>query len=243
MVAKAKAGELNLARTIWGLRARDRKAGEGARRAGRTDGSAGFREQRLTACAAIPFLTRARVTIRHHRYWHWSTNRFQLGQSPLKSGHWVSAVTRNARDDEMNLHPRRQTPRRRSGRPRGRGPDRDTGRAAGDDPAVARRTRKGRGPRSLSCAATVSVPSRPSSRGWRCLPVVVVRGRPLEYCTGCQATRCSQVFGTSRSGATGRGDARPNDRAAARLRPRPLPAGQWRRLTSRRAGIWMPRNT
>jgi hypothetical protein len=28
MVAKAKAGELNLARTIWGLRARDRKAGE-----------------------------------------------------------------------------------------------------------------------------------------------------------------------------------------------------------------------
>jgi replication initiation protein RepC len=35
MVAKAKAGELNLARTIWGLRARDRRAGEGrpARRA------------------------------------------------------------------------------------------------------------------------------------------------------------------------------------------------------------------
>ena len=29
MVAKAKAGELNLARTIWGLRARDRKVGEG----------------------------------------------------------------------------------------------------------------------------------------------------------------------------------------------------------------------
>jgi replication initiation protein RepC len=29
MVAKAKAGELNLARTIWGLRTRDRKAGEG----------------------------------------------------------------------------------------------------------------------------------------------------------------------------------------------------------------------
>ena len=29
MVAKAKAGELNLARTIWGLRARDRQAGEG----------------------------------------------------------------------------------------------------------------------------------------------------------------------------------------------------------------------
>jgi replication initiation protein RepC len=29
MVARAKAGELNLARTIWGLRARDRKAGEG----------------------------------------------------------------------------------------------------------------------------------------------------------------------------------------------------------------------
>jgi hypothetical protein len=29
MVAKAKAGELNLARTIWGLRVRDRKAGEG----------------------------------------------------------------------------------------------------------------------------------------------------------------------------------------------------------------------
>ena len=29
MVAKAKAGELNLARTIWGLRARDRKAGAG----------------------------------------------------------------------------------------------------------------------------------------------------------------------------------------------------------------------
>ena len=29
MVAKAKAGELNLARTIWGLRARDRRAGEG----------------------------------------------------------------------------------------------------------------------------------------------------------------------------------------------------------------------
>jgi len=29
MVAKAKAGELNLARTIWGLRARDRKAEEG----------------------------------------------------------------------------------------------------------------------------------------------------------------------------------------------------------------------
>jgi len=28
MVAKAKAGELNLARTIWGLRARDRQAGE-----------------------------------------------------------------------------------------------------------------------------------------------------------------------------------------------------------------------
>jgi replication initiation protein RepC len=28
MVVKAKAGELNLARTIWGLRARDRKAGE-----------------------------------------------------------------------------------------------------------------------------------------------------------------------------------------------------------------------
>jgi replication initiation protein RepC len=29
MVAKAKAGELNLARTIWGLRGRDRRAGEG----------------------------------------------------------------------------------------------------------------------------------------------------------------------------------------------------------------------
>ncbi len=29
MVVKAKAGELNLARTIWGLRGRDRKAGEG----------------------------------------------------------------------------------------------------------------------------------------------------------------------------------------------------------------------
>jgi replication initiation protein RepC len=29
MVAKAKAGELNLARTIWGLRARGRKAAEG----------------------------------------------------------------------------------------------------------------------------------------------------------------------------------------------------------------------
>ena len=29
MVAKAKAGELNLARTIWGLRARDRRVGEG----------------------------------------------------------------------------------------------------------------------------------------------------------------------------------------------------------------------
>ena len=29
MVAKAKAGELNLARTVWGLRARDRQAGEG----------------------------------------------------------------------------------------------------------------------------------------------------------------------------------------------------------------------
>jgi replication initiation protein RepC len=29
MVAKARAGELNLARTIWGLRARDRQAGEG----------------------------------------------------------------------------------------------------------------------------------------------------------------------------------------------------------------------
>jgi replication initiation protein RepC len=29
MVVKAKAGELNLARTIWGLRARDRRAGEG----------------------------------------------------------------------------------------------------------------------------------------------------------------------------------------------------------------------
>ena len=29
MVAKAKAGELNLARTIWGLRTRDRQAGEG----------------------------------------------------------------------------------------------------------------------------------------------------------------------------------------------------------------------
>jgi replication initiation protein RepC len=29
MVAKAKAGELNLARTIWGLRARDRRIGEG----------------------------------------------------------------------------------------------------------------------------------------------------------------------------------------------------------------------
>ena len=29
MVAKAKAGELNLARTIWGLRSRDRRAGEG----------------------------------------------------------------------------------------------------------------------------------------------------------------------------------------------------------------------
>ena len=29
MVAKAKAGELNLARTIWGLRVRDQKAGEG----------------------------------------------------------------------------------------------------------------------------------------------------------------------------------------------------------------------
>jgi len=30
MVAKAKAGELNLARTIWGLRSRDRRAGEGS---------------------------------------------------------------------------------------------------------------------------------------------------------------------------------------------------------------------
>jgi replication initiation protein RepC len=29
MVAKAKAGELNLARTIWGLRGRERWAGEG----------------------------------------------------------------------------------------------------------------------------------------------------------------------------------------------------------------------
>jgi replication initiation protein RepC len=29
MVAKAKVGDLNLARTIWGLRARDRKPGEG----------------------------------------------------------------------------------------------------------------------------------------------------------------------------------------------------------------------
>jgi replication initiation protein RepC len=29
MVAKAKAGELNLARTIWGLRSRDRRGGEG----------------------------------------------------------------------------------------------------------------------------------------------------------------------------------------------------------------------
>ena len=29
MVAKAKAGELNLARTIWGLRTRDRRAGRG----------------------------------------------------------------------------------------------------------------------------------------------------------------------------------------------------------------------
>ena len=29
MVAKAKAGELNLARTIWGLRTRDRRVGEG----------------------------------------------------------------------------------------------------------------------------------------------------------------------------------------------------------------------
>jgi len=30
MVAKAKAGELNLARTIWGLRSRDQRAGGGA---------------------------------------------------------------------------------------------------------------------------------------------------------------------------------------------------------------------
>jgi hypothetical protein len=29
MVAKARAGELNLARTIWGLRTPDRRAGEG----------------------------------------------------------------------------------------------------------------------------------------------------------------------------------------------------------------------
>jgi len=29
MVAKAKAGELNLARTIWGLRSRERRGGEG----------------------------------------------------------------------------------------------------------------------------------------------------------------------------------------------------------------------
>ena len=29
MVAKAKAGELNLARTIWGLRSRERRAREG----------------------------------------------------------------------------------------------------------------------------------------------------------------------------------------------------------------------
>ena len=40
MVAKAKAGELNLARTIWGLRSRERRAGAGshAHRGGRTDG-------------------------------------------------------------------------------------------------------------------------------------------------------------------------------------------------------------
>ena len=32
MVAKAKAGELNLARTIWGLRSRERRAGGGGSR-------------------------------------------------------------------------------------------------------------------------------------------------------------------------------------------------------------------
>ena len=42
MVAKAKAGELNLARTIWGLRARDRKAGEGRSPRRCIDGSAGL---------------------------------------------------------------------------------------------------------------------------------------------------------------------------------------------------------
>jgi len=36
MVAKAKAGELNLARTIWGLRTRERRAGGG--RGARPDG-------------------------------------------------------------------------------------------------------------------------------------------------------------------------------------------------------------
>jgi len=35
MVAKAKAGELNLARTIWGLRSRDRRAGAGEARSPR----------------------------------------------------------------------------------------------------------------------------------------------------------------------------------------------------------------
>ena len=42
MVAKAKAGELNLVRTIWGLRARDRKAGEGRSPRRALMGSAGL---------------------------------------------------------------------------------------------------------------------------------------------------------------------------------------------------------
>jgi hypothetical protein len=41
MVAKAQAGELNLARTIWGLRGASRWGGEGIPRAGQADGNAG----------------------------------------------------------------------------------------------------------------------------------------------------------------------------------------------------------
>jgi len=50
MVAKAKAGELNLARTIWGLRGHERRAGEGGHLAGRTDA----RRRRADATASRP---------------------------------------------------------------------------------------------------------------------------------------------------------------------------------------------
>jgi hypothetical protein len=47
MVAKAKAGELNLARTIWGCAQVTGRLGRGARRAGRTDAGAGGRARSI----------------------------------------------------------------------------------------------------------------------------------------------------------------------------------------------------